>query len=198
MWVGYISLSTAVSGGESNITIAGQTAPGGGIGFEGGEIGFSSRVNIICRYIRIRPGSDTASTTDDALSFYQAQNIIVDHSSIEFAPWNNIDGVGDSTHLVTAITVQNSIIADPTGPAVLACHSESVGGQWSWFNNVFANSHNRNPLAKVNTVFINNVEYNNAAGYTTHTSTPFNHDIVNNYFIDGPASAGDFPWFQNG
>ncbi len=191
---GYISLSTAVSV-KSNITIAGQTAPGGGIGFEGGEIGFSSQQNIICRYIRIRPGSDTASTSDDALSFYQAQNIIVDHSSIEFAPWNNIDGVGDSTHLVTAITVLNSIIADPTGQQ-FGCHSESVGGQWSWFNNVFANSHNRNPLAKVNTVFINNVEYNNAAGYTTHTSTPFNHDIVNNYFIAGPASGGDFPWYQ--
>src|ERR1700748_1158859 len=58
---GYISLSTAVSV-SSNITIAGQTAPGGGIGFKGGEIGFSSSTNIICRYIRIRPGSETSST----------------------------------------------------------------------------------------------------------------------------------------
>jgi len=191
---GYIALNSAVSC-ANNLTIAGQTAPGGGIGFKGGEISFAGRNNIICRFIRIRPGSDTASTTDDALSFYQASNLIVDHASIEFAPWNNIDGVGDSTHVLTGITVQNSIIANPTYQQ-FGCHSESVGGQWSWFNNIFANSHNRNPLAKINTVFINNVEYNNSAGYTTHTSTRFKHDIVNNYFIAGPASGGNFPWYQ--
>ena len=73
---GYITLSSAVSVNE-NITIAGQTAPGGGIGFKGGEISFANRSNIICRYIRIRPGSDTASDTDDCLSLYRAQNVIL-------------------------------------------------------------------------------------------------------------------------
>ncbi len=191
---GEIKLSTAVSC-SSSLTIAGQTAPGG-IVFNGGEISFANRNNIICRYIRIRPGSDTASSTDDALSFYRASNIIVDHSSIAFAPWNNIDGVGDSTYLVTSITVQNSINANPTGQQ-FGCHAESVGGQWSWQYNIFANSHNRNPLAKVNDTFINNLEYNNSAGYTTHTSTKFKHDIVNNYFVAGPASSSsNFPWYQ--
>jgi hypothetical protein len=62
---------------------------------------------------------------------------------------------------------------------------------------VFANSHNRNPLAKADTVFVNNVLYNYSAGYTTHTSTEFKHDLVNNYFIFGPASTGtDNTWFQ--
>ncbi len=42
-----------------------------------------------------------------------------------------------------------------------------------------------------------NVLYNCSAGYTTHTSTTFKHDIVNNYFIFGPASTGtDNTWFQ--
>src|SRR6185312_4815805 len=57
--------------------------------------------------------------------------------------------------------------------------------------------HNRNPLAKVNTVFVNNLLYNYSAGYTTHTSTNFMHDIVNNYFVMGPASTGtDNTWYQ--
>lgn len=191
---GYIALNSAVSA-KGNLTIAGQTAPGGGIGFKGGEISFAGQANVIMRYVRIRPGSDTASTSDDALSLYQAKNVILDHCSFEFAPWNNIDGVGDSTHVITNITFQNCIIADPTYQQ-FGCHSESVGGSWSWFYNLFVNSHNRNPLAKVNTVFINNLEYNCDAGYTTHTSTPFKHDIVNNYFIGGPASGGNFPWYQ--
>ena len=186
---GYIALKSAVSV-RGNITIAGQTAPGGGIGFEGGEISFAGSTNIICRHIRIRPGSDTASTGDDCLSLFQATNCILDHITLEFGPWNNIDAVSCS-----AITVQNSIDANPTGQQ-FGAHTEAVGQNYSWFYNIFANSHNRNPLAKVNTVFINNLEYNNSAGYTTHTSTPFKHDIVNNYFIDGPASGGNFPWYQ--
>ena len=194
---GYIELATAVSV-KSNITIAGQTAPGGGIGFRGGEISFAKSSNIICRFVRVRPGSDTESTEDDALSLYRARNVIIDHSSFEFAPWNNIDGVSDDWQAapVTDITIQDSLIADPTGQQ-FGAHTESVSSQWAWYRNVFANSHNRNPLAKTNTVFVNNLLYNNSAGYTTHTSTEFSHDIVNNYFVFGPASTGtDNTWFQ--
>ena len=194
---GYITLKTAVSA-KSNLTIAGQTAPGGGIGFRGGEISFAGSSNVIMRHVRIRPGDETASTEDDALSLYRAKNVIIDHCSLEFAPWNNIDGVSDdwTTYPVTDITFQDSLIADPTGQQ-FGAHTESVSSQWSWYRNIFASSHNRNPLAKVNNVFVNNVLYNCSAGYTTHTSTAFKHDIINNYFIFGPASTGtDNTWFQ--
>jgi len=194
---GYITLKTAVSA-KSNLTIAGQTAPGGGIGFRGGELSFANSSNVICRHVRIRPGSETASDTDDALSLFRARNVILDHSSFEFAPWNNIDGVSDDWQNtpVTDITFQDSMIANPTGQQ-FGAHTESVASQWSWYRNVFANSHNRNPLAKADTVFVNNVLYNYSAGYTTHTSTEFKHDLVNNYFIFGPASTGtDNTWFQ--
>jgi hypothetical protein len=194
---GYVQLKTAVSG-KSNLTIAGQTAPGGGIGFMGGEISFASQSNVIMRHVRIRPGSETASTEDDALSLYRAHDVIVDHTSLEFAPWDVIDGVSDDwqNYPVTNITFQDSMIADPTGQQ-FGAHTESVQSNWSWYRNIFANSHNRNPLAKVNTVFVNNLLYNYSAGYTTHTSTNFTHDIVNNYFVFGPASTGtDNTWYQ--
>ncbi|TAL04783.1 MAG: hypothetical protein EPO07_04740, partial [Verrucomicrobia bacterium] len=193
---GYISLLTAVSVRE-NITIAGQTAPGGGIGFKGGEISFASRANIICRYIRIRPGSDTISTGDDALSLYRAKNVILDHCSFEFGPWNNVDAVSDDWQNwpVTDVTFQNCLNANPTGQQ-FGAHTESVSSTMAWFYTIFANSHNRNPLSKINDMFINNVLYNCSAGYTTHTSTPFDHDIVNNYFIAGPGSSSNLPWYQ--
>ncbi len=195
---GYINLQTAVSC-SGNLTIAGQTAPGGGIGFKGGEISFSSRSNIICRYIRIRPGSETASTTDDALAFANGRTMIFDHVSVEFGPWNNVDAVSGDWQAtpVTEVTFQNCLDADPTGQQ-FGAHTESPNSTMSWFNTVFANSHNRNPLSKINDIFVNNVLYNCGAGYTTHTSTPFSHDLVNNYFISGPGDGGssDFPFFQ--
>ena len=191
---GYIHLTSAVSV-RSNLTIAGQTAPGGGIGIAGHEVSFANQSNIICRFVRIRPGS-TSPRSANCLSFYRAHDIIVDHLSLEYAKWNNIDAVGDRRHLASNITVQSSIIANPIGQQ-FGAHTECVGGNFSWFNNVFANGHNRQPLAKDNTIFINNTLYNFSAGYTTHTGTPFQHDVVNNCFVCGPASgSGGNAWFQ--
>ena len=187
---GTITLNSAVSC-ASSLTIAGQTAPGG-ICFNAGEVAFAGRNNIICRYLRIRPGSATASTGDDCLSLYQATNCILDHCSLAFGPWNNIDAVTCNN-----ISIQHCIDANPIGQQ-FGAHTENVGAFYAWTYNIFANSHNRNPLAKINTVFINNVDYNCSAGYTTHTSTRFSHDVVNNYFVAGPASttSSDFPWYQ--
>src|SRR5581483_9846140 len=52
---GYITLSSEVPI-KSSITIAGQTAPGGGIGIRGAEVSFGSQNNIIVRHLRFRPG----------------------------------------------------------------------------------------------------------------------------------------------
>ncbi len=193
---GYITLLSGVSVRE-NITIAGQTAPGGGIGFKGDEISFGKRSNIICRHIRVRPGSETDSNNDVGISLYNARNVILDHVSIEFAPWNNVGAVSDDWQNwpVTDVTFQNCLNANPTYQQ-FGAHTESVGSTMAWFYTIFANSHNRNPMSKINDVFVNNVLYNCSAGYTTHTSTEFDHDIVNNYFIAGPASGGNLPWYQ--
>ncbi|MFN8415537.1 MAG: Ig-like domain-containing protein [Cytophagaceae bacterium] len=194
---GYINLITAVSC-KSNITIAGQTAPGEGIGFRGGKISCGSQSNIIIRHIRIRPGSEVASNEDVGINLVDAHDIIVDHCSIEFAPWNNIGGVSTNwqTKPVKNITFQNCLIANPTYQQ-FGAHIECPEGTWTWAYNIFANSHNRNPLDKIHDIFVNNVLYNCSAGYTTHTSTNFKHDIINNYFVMGPASTGtDNQWYQ--
>jgi len=193
---GYITLSSEAAV-KSNITIAGQTAPGGGIAIRGAEVTFGNQSNAICRFVRFRPGGDS-NTTDNGLSLYQAKNIILDHCSIAFAKWNNIDAVSQDwqNKPVNNITVQNCLIANPIYQQ-FGAHTECVEGTWFWLGNLFASGHNRQPLAKIHTIFVNNTIYNYSAAYTTHTSTPFKHDIVNNYFIGGPASAGtDNTWFQ--
>lgn len=190
---GIINIQSAVSV-KSNITIAGQTAPGEGIAIHGGKVSTGKQSNIIIRYLRIRPGENTSSQKDDALNLYDSKDIIVDHCSIELAPWNNFGGSSDNANYrITGVTVQNSLVANPIGQQ-FGAHIESVNGTWAWYYNAFINTHNRNPLDKINDVFVNNVHYNFEAGYTTHTSTNFKHDIVNNYFVYGPK--GKNPWFQ--
>jgi hypothetical protein len=182
---GYINLSTAVSVG-SNLTIAGQTAPGQGVGIMGRETSFSNSSNDIVRNMRFRQGDLDPDNSKSGINLLNTTNMIFDHVSIEFAQWNNIDAVGASN-----ITLQFSITADPIGQQ-FAAHTET--GPYTWYNCLFANAHNRNPLAKDNTVYVNNVVYDFQAGYTAGNSAGvFTHDIVNNYFIAGPktTNSGD-------
>lgn len=177
---GYIVLSSAVSV-ASNLTINGQTAPGDGVGIMGREVSFSNSTNDIVRNMRFRQGTLDSDTGKSSLNMSNASDMIFDHVSVEFGQWDDIDSVGASN-----ITFQNSIIADPIGQR-FGAHTET--GPYTWYHDLFANSHNRNPLAKANTQFISNVVYDYQAGYTAGNSGGhFTHDVVNNYFIVGPAT----------
>ena len=54
---------------------------------------------------------------------------------------------------------------------------------------LWVSAHNRQPLSKDDTQYINNVVYNYQAAYTSgNTGGYFSHDIIGNYFITGPSS----------
>lgn len=178
---GTIQLNSAVSV-HSDITIEGQTAPGDGIAIIGREVSFSNSHNDIVRYVRFRQGKLDPDGHKSTINVSNGGNMIFDHVSIEFGQWDNIDLNGS-----TNVTIQNSIIADPTGQRFNA-HVDS--GNVTWLNNIWSSAHNRNPLQKGNAQFVNNVTYNFQAGYTAgNTSGHFSHDIVNNYFISGPSTS---------
>jgi autotransporter-associated beta strand protein len=161
----------------NNLTIAGQTAPGDGFGIIARETSFSYATNVICRYLRCRQGMLDGHSAGNSIGGYLANTIIFDHVSIAFAQWNNIDIVGAQN-----ITFQNCLIADPTGQQFNA-HTEV--GPFCWYRNLWANAHNRQPLARGDTVYVNNFVYDYQAAYTTTTSANYHHDLINNYFVTG-------------
>jgi hypothetical protein len=190
---GYVNLQSTVAV-KGDITIAGQTAPGDGVGLMGREVSFNGASNVIVRYVRFRQGLLDADAKKSGINLLNASNLIFDHISIEFAQYNNVDAVG-----ATNITIQNSISADPTGQQ-FGAHTEMTGGFFTWYGNLFANAHGRCPLAKSNTQYVNNVVYNYQYAYAAgDTSGVFWHDIVNNYFIAGPStnSAGNYFYQMN-
>jgi len=180
---------------SSNLSIEGQTAPGG-IQVYGGETSFDGRSNIICRFVHFRDGtldpnyvnpSATPSSHCNSVNLGDTENIIFDHCSFEFAAYNNIDSVSS-----TNTTIQNCIFADPIAEQRFNCHFEV--GPVTFIDNLWANSHGRNPLGKGDMQFINNIVYNYQYAMTTgNSSGAFHWDVVNNYFIAGPSttSAGD-------
>ena len=174
---GYISLSSAVSV-KSNLTIEGYTAPGQGIGVMGREVSFANSSDDIVQNVRFRQGSLDPDTGKSSLNLSKAGDMIFDHVSVEFGSWDDVDAVG-----ATDITIQDSVIADPIGQQ-FGAHTET--GPFTWYHDLFANSHNRNPLAKADTQFIDNVVYGYQGGYTAGNSGGvFTHDVVDNYFIAG-------------
>ena len=186
---GYIQLASPVSV-SSYLTIDGQTAPGGGIGIMAREVSFDGATNDIVQDIRFRQGTLDPDSGKSGINLLDSSDMIFDHVSVEFGQWDDVDSVGASD-----ITIQDSIIADPIGQRFSA-HTET--GPYTWYQDVFANAHNRNPLAKANTQFINNVVYNYQGGYTAgNSSGHFSHDVIGNYFIAGPSttSASD-AWYQ--
>jgi len=176
---GYIVLDSAVSC-SSNITILGNTSSGTGIGIEGAEVSFSGKTNIICRYMRFRQGT-LGDSGESAVNIGGGSDMIFDHCSLEFGQWDSFDAVTCSN-----VTVQNCIIADPINQQ-FGAHVE--GSNFTFIDNLWVSCHNRQPLAKDSDQYIQNVIYNYQAGYTVaNTGGIFSHDIVNNYFITGPAT----------
>jgi hypothetical protein len=182
---GIINLASALPV-AGDLTIAGQTAPGGGIAIEGREVSFTNSSNDIVRNVRFRQGTNDPDNGKSVIAADSSTLLIFDHVSIEFGQWDNLD-VNSGMN----VTLQRSIIANPIGQQF---NAHCTSGRLSWYEDIFSSAHNRNPLAKGDTQYVNNVIYDFQAGYTAGNSAGvFQHDVVNNYFISGPATsnAGD-------
>ncbi len=64
----------------ANLTIAGQTAPGGGVTVYGNRISFSGADHTICRYMRFRMGID-GDDGADAMGIANGNDMMFDHVS---------------------------------------------------------------------------------------------------------------------
>jgi pectate lyase len=190
---------------NSNITIAGQTAPGNGITIVGQGAKFTGS-NMILRNVKLRPGQDQTRPgilTNDGLSNY-LQNSMVDHVSIS---WADDEGLS-STDFVNNTTVQYSIIGEGLNYTLddgsrhafgALISSQNNDAPISYHHNLFIHLTTRDPRLGSEagtgaiTNFSNNVIYNwsGRAGYSI-VGKPSRTDYLGNYYIAGAnTGAGD-------
>jgi pectate lyase len=184
---GYINLKSALSV-SSDITIAGQTAPGEGIATFGYEVSLSNSHNLIIRGIRFRQGITVdTQAKKSAINMVSAQNVIIDHSSVEWGRWDTID-----MNMCTNVTVQYDIVGEGVDPQRFGCLCQSDNVTFS--HNLWINDQSRNPKAKGTVQYVNNVVYNwGVTGYVGgHSGANHEADLINNYFIAGPDSSEHF------
>lgn len=80
---GTIYLTSVLKTNRPNITIAGQTAPGGGICIAGSKV-YVNEPNVIIRHIRFRAG-DIPTKSFPALDVENVKNVIIDHCSMTWS-----------------------------------------------------------------------------------------------------------------
>ena len=80
---GTIYLTSELKLQHPNVTIAGQTAPGGGICIAGCKF-YVCKPNVIIRHIRFRAG-DIPTKSYPALDMENTRNVIIDHCSFTWS-----------------------------------------------------------------------------------------------------------------
>ena len=208
---GTIHLKSALKITKPNMTIAGQTAPGGGICLADYPVTIAAD-NVILRYLRIRMGDKNqnkgmvnGSGDDDALDGVGRKNIIVDHCTMSWS-----DDEACTFYAGDSVTLQWNIISEPlnysyhfeTGDADFEHHG--YGGIWggrhaSFHHNLLAHCQGRVPrfdgsrnlspttAGQENADFRNNVLYN-WGSYNVNGGEGGNYNIVNNYYKYGPST----------
>jgi hypothetical protein len=170
----------------SDLTIAGQTAPGSGITIADAKVSMTDAHNIVIRYMRFR-GGITEARGSSSLNLANASQVMVDHVSIEWGRWDNIQTNGNSYS-----TIQHSIIGQGIVPQRFGCLCES--DYLTLSHNLWIDNKSRNPKSKGHIQYVNNVVYNwGVTGYVGgHGAADHYADVVNNYFIAGPESSAHF------
>ncbi|PWG78991.1 pectate lyase family protein [Pararcticibacter amylolyticus] len=183
---GVIKLNSRIQT-ASDLTIAGQTAPGEGIVVYGHGISFSGQKNVIVRYMRFR-GSINMARGSCTLTADNAENMIFDHVSVQWGRWDNLH-IKNSKN----ITLQYCIVGEAIDPQRFGALLERPE-RLTIYHCLWIDNQSRNPKAKADIEFVNNVIYNwGSSGFVGgHSSAHHHQDLIGNYFIAGPSSKGNF------
>ncbi|MCC6455763.1 MAG: hypothetical protein IT328_12505 [Caldilineaceae bacterium] len=200
---GTIALNSKLEITNPYITIAGQTAPGGGITLKSADPTTDVHMHVrthevIIRYLRFRPG--TRQTNGRALTFNNGQaapnavhNVVVDHVSMSWAGdeililWGQTNNITVQWSMLTE-SLPNSLESGSTGLKGPNLGDERGGGAYTLHHNLLAHHTQRFP--KINTAggpvdLVNNVMYNMGT-LGAIVQSPAQVNFVNNYIKAGP------------
>ena len=204
---GTIGLKTHLRISEPYLTLAGQTAPGGGICLKNYGTWIKTH-DVVVRHLRFRPGDEVGKCLakegkpwdTDALSATEFRNIVIDHCS---ASWANDEVL--SLTKGTDITVQWSFITESLNNSTHAKGAHGYGGLVAYMDNGRVTQHHnlwafhrsRSPrpgsggdkdAPGLLYDFRNNVVYQGGKGYSRDGVDKIRMNYVGNYI----SKSGEF------
>lgn len=210
---GTISLETPLVVRNGRVTVAGQTAPGGGITLRDQSLRIAAD-DVVVRFVRSRLG-DRSGVEADSIWVSSGRRVILDHVS---ASWSTDEALSVSSTYrrpgddLRDVTVQYSLIAEslcrPGERGARHCYgslvSASRGARISFHHNLWAHHENRMPRPNNYLSpgddpqggfldFRSNLIYNwgaRQAGYNSGPPSRVAYNFVGNSYLSGPNSRG--------
>ena len=170
---GTIKLTSRLKFQHPNVSILGQSAPGGGVCISGANI-YVCKSNVIIRHLRFRAG-DEADANYSAIDIENVENVIIDHCSFSWSMEENVT-MYDNNYT----TMQWCILSEPLYYSRHKKGERGYGSQWggehsSYHHNLLAHCVSRGPRLNgardhntdygshdqfVDTEIVNNVMFN--------------------------------------
>lgn len=196
---GTIELASTLTISNPRITIAGHSAPGGGIALKTAASVttpaiISSADDVVIQHLRVRPGPSTApSCCVDAITVVSGARIMLANMSFSWSTDENVNFWYDARD----ITVQDSIISEGLMNATHEsgqAHSKGLitgadNANLSIVRNLFAHNDDRSPLVTSAHPYeiVNNVVYNGYQVGTTLAMTQGSQaNLIGNVYLPGP------------
>jgi len=185
---GTIQLNDWVRIWHPYLTIAGQTAPGGGICIRGAGILVKNH-DIIIRFLRIRPGKNSGKK--DGLWIQSgAYNVVVDHCSFSWATDENLSIASDipPAHNITFSwnLIGEGLQPHSCGSLIYNRKGSLQSNNISIHHNMYIHNHNRNPIVGTASArIINNIIYD-WSQFPIRILGGLHVDIIGNIIKPGP------------
>lgn len=191
---GTIQLQSTLRINNPFLTIAGQTAPGGGITLSGklldrSYVMITNASNMVIRYIRLRHGFTTNGDNlgGNLLVAAGSNNSIVDHVS---SSWNMDEGIGTNSNAsgLRNVTFSYDLQAEPLAAHPTQLFSANTGVfDIDFHHNLVMNGNHRVPLVRdITGRFASNLLYNHSYFWTQISGSSAKIDVIGNKYVAGP------------
>lgn len=205
---GTIYLTSKLKMAHPDVSVLGQTAPGGGVTITGYPLCISKN-NVIIRYVRFRAG-DIPDESLTGLDMENCDNVILDHCSMTWSMEECLTAYDTDYTTVQWCIIGEGLYNSKNSKGARAYATQWGGEHSTMHHTLITNSHSRSPRFNgvrnksnnpgdhdryVDSEFMNNVVFN-WSGYGAIYGGEYNTEcngynrvyMINNYYRPGPST----------
>ncbi|MCH5311934.1 MAG: hypothetical protein J1E57_08285 [Prevotella sp.] len=178
---GTIYLTSVLKLQYGDVSILGQSAPGGGVCIAGYNL-YICKDNVIVRYVRFRAG-DIPTKSMTGLDMENCQNVIIDHCSMTWSMEECLTAYDSKNTTVQWCIIGEGLYSSKNAKGARAYATQWGGERSTMHHTLITNSHSRSPR-------FNGVR-SAGTGHDKNVDSEFANNVVFNWSISGAQYGGE-------